>query len=897
VLYGIDNVITGEIQFFSNPEIKKIDTCMNHTRPPLAITIEPIRSAFIDAKKRGVKIRYLTEITNDNIPYCKKLIELVDELRHLDRIKGNFMVSDQEYLAPVVLFEKEKIASQIVYNDVKQLVDQHQYMFDTLWSKAISARQRIREIEEDIISYETKVLEEHEEKIKKFKGYLENSNQLSVCTLANRIQLVYNNFFDIVGKILDRSKNGGHKGIRWLTSITDKDSVNLVKVFLDTGVVIRHINQIPMSFGVSDKEVVGSIANTEGSEMAKTLFSSNDPLYVKHFSYLFEDLWKNGIDARERIKEIEKGGPHIRTRLLEEQDEIIREINHMNNSADKLSICSGFGGMQMSYRYFFDSYKNIVDKYGKEVEKKFDGLRWIINVDKDSIQLVKIFLESGFQIRHIKNMLPINFGVSDKELALRIEKMEGGVDVNQSFLISNEPLYVNHFNSVFEDLWKNGIDAAERIKDIEEGVDLADIEAIRSSARAQDLYLDIIRSAKEEILWIFPTFNAFIRQEKIGAIPLAKEKNVKVRILVPFHKSIEDTIQKLKAEHSTDDGGIDIRYIEQMSKTKATILVVDRRVSLVMELKDDTKSTFHGAIGLSTYSNSKAGVLSYVAIFENLWRQAELYHQVRNSNDRLAAANEQLKIHSRMQREFIDIAAHELRTPIQPILGLTQVISSRVKDREEAELLKVVSRNARRLQQLTEDLLDVTRIESNSLVLNKEQFDINEVIATTINDIHANVGSLSIKNKENIRILYEPPKNKNKNIMVEADKARISQVISNLLNNAVKFIPEEEGGSIAVVLEESKNDVNKEEVIVKIKDSGLGIASEIMPRLFTKFATKSEKGTGLGLFISKSIIEAHGGRIWAENNKDSNEKGATFTFSLPVSKQQQPPPPQPLPPE
>ncbi|MGA7044591.1 MAG: hypothetical protein WBY71_13090, partial [Nitrososphaeraceae archaeon] len=275
---------------------------MNYTRPPLAITIEPIRSAFINAKKRGIKIRYLTEITNDNIPYCKKLIELVDELRHLDGIKGNFMVSDQEYLAPVVLFEKEKIASQIVYSNVKQLVDQHQYTFDTLWSKAISARQRIREIEESIISYETKVLEEHEEKIKKFKGYLENSNQLSVCTLANRIQLVYNNFFDIIGKILDRSKNGGHKGIRWLTSITDKDSVNLVKVFLDAGVVIRHINQIPMSFGASDKEVVGSMANTEGGEMAKTLFVSNEPLYVKHFSCLFEDLWKNGIDARERIK-------------------------------------------------------------------------------------------------------------------------------------------------------------------------------------------------------------------------------------------------------------------------------------------------------------------------------------------------------------------------------------------------------------------------------------------------------------------------------------------------------------------------------------------------------------------------------------------------------------------
>jgi len=458
--------------------------------------------------------------------------------------------------------------------------------------------------------------------MKKFRCYLQDSDQLSVCTQPNRIKFVYNNFFDIIGKILDKSKKEEHKGIRWLTSIMDKDSANLVRIFLDGGVVIRHIDKIPMSFGVSEKEVVGSIATPEGSEMAKTLFVSNEPLYVKHFSSLFEELWKNGIDARERVKEIEEGVLPIRTRLLEMQDEIIKEIRRLNNNAEKLSICSGFGGMQMSYSYFFDSYKNLVDKYGNGEQTEFDRLRWIINVDQHSIKLVKIFLELGFRVRHIKNMPPINFGVSDKELALRIEKMENGVDISQTFLISSEPLYVNHFNSVFDNLWKNGIDAEERIKDIEEGADLVDVEAIRSSARAQDLYINIVKSAKEEILWIFPTINAFIRQYKIGAIPLAKEKNAKIRILVPFQKSIEDMMQKLKGgENSTHDSRFIVRYIEQMSETKATILVVDRKVSLVMELKDDTKSTFYEAIGLSTYSNSKAGVLSYVAIFENLWIQ------------------------------------------------------------------------------------------------------------------------------------------------------------------------------------------------------------------------------------------------------------------------------------
>jgi hypothetical protein len=211
----------------------------------------------------------------------------------------------------------------------------------------------------------------------------------------------------------------------------------------------------------------------------------------------------------------------------------------------------------------------------------------------------------------------------------------------------------------------------DRLKDIEAGVDLADIEVISRSSRAQKLCQDIVKSASKEILWIFPTANAFTRQDKIGAIPLAmqaaKERNVKVKILVPANKSVEEKVQQLKQDCISCL--IDVRYIEQMSETMATILVVDRKHSLVMELKDDSKSTFYDAIGLSTYSNSKAGVLSYVSIFENLWKQSDLYEQ-------LMKAHEQLKTHDRMQKQFIDVAAHELRTPIQPILGLTQIIYS-----------------------------------------------------------------------------------------------------------------------------------------------------------------------------------------------------------------------------
>ncbi|MFZ0895454.1 MAG: hypothetical protein WAZ77_13235, partial [Candidatus Nitrosopolaris sp.] len=505
---------------------------------------------------------------------------IVDELRHLDGIKGNFMLSETEYLAPVILFEKGKIASQIICSNAKEILDQHQYMFDTLWNKAISAQERIREIDEGIVSYETKVLEKDEKKRKRFKGYLEYSNQLSVCTLDNRLRFVYNNFFKVIEKIMEKSKNGEHKGIRWLTSIKDKDSANLAKIFLDFGVILRHINQIPISFGVSDKEVVGSIANTDGTEMAKTLFVSNEPLYVEHFNGLIEELWKNGIDAEDRLREIEEGLAPVKTKILKDENEIINEIRRLNNSASRLSICTAFGGMQMSYKYFFDTYKKIVE---------CEGMRCIVIMDKkDSIDLIKAFLNAGIQVRHVKNMPPMNFGVSDKELAATIEKMEGG-KMSQSFLISNDPLYTIHFNSIFDELWKNGIDAEDRIRDIEVGAEWADVEVIPMSSRARDLYLNLVKNAEKEIIIMFPTTDAFIRQKNMGVIQFseeaARDRNVKVRILMPSHKSNEDIVRHLKENYA---GCIDIRYIEKMSDTKATILVVDRKVSLVMELRDDS---------------------------------------------------------------------------------------------------------------------------------------------------------------------------------------------------------------------------------------------------------------------------------------------------------------------
>jgi signal transduction histidine kinase len=265
-----------------------------------------------------------------------------------------------------------------------------------------------------------------------------------------------------------------------------------------------------------------------------------------------------------------------------------------------------------------------------------------------------------------------------------------------------------------------------------------------------------------------------------------------------------------------------------------------------------------------------AGVTAAVAVlivFLIKWNNT-LNNEVKRRTIELETANEQLKVHDKIQKEFINVAAHELRTPIQPILGLSGVLQSKIKDKELYALIDIIGRNGRRLQRLTEDILDVTRIESHSLRLRKEEFNLNDVIINCINDITTN-RNYDTKGKDDVKILYEP-----RDIFLKADKERLSQVVSNLLSNAFKFTT---NGTISIF-----SDKKDSRVEVMIKDTGTGIDQDLFPRLFTKFASKSYSGTGLGLFITKSIIEAHGGRIWAKNNTD--RKGATFTFSLPINK-------------
>lgn len=552
------------IQFASNAEVK-IDACVDHTRPSLILQIKGIKKAFYDARERGIKLRYITEITADNVSFCKELsTTIVDELRHLDGIKGNFYVSEREYIAPAALHQKDKPSSQIIHSNMREMVEEQQYIFDTLWNKSISAEDRIKEIEHEIEPDYFRIINDNDE--------------------ATNI-------------LIDFAKN-------------------------------------------AQKEIL----------------------------------------------------------LLLPNDKALTRM-------DRLGI--------LNY---------LIDKCNERIKGKEEG--------------------EGEDIIQVKIICPIS-----------------------------------------------------------------------------DINLDIVN-----------------------------------RIL-----------QNTSASNS-------IRIVNG-NNSSSGIIIVDNKKFLKAELREPEAEQFSESIGLSFYSNSKPSVESYKLFFELLW------------NER--TTNEQFKLSDKMQREFINIAAHELRTPAQSVLGYTELVREDALDRqgnlgESIEAIEAIYRNAKRLQRLTNDILDVSRIESQALNLDKEAISVDDLLFRVVEDYkcHIHKDNRNISGKKSALQLSYTTQNSNSELIVEADRDRISQVVSNLINNAIKFTSKK-GGTISVAAEKrngSKND--NQEVVVNIVDTGEGIHHEIIPRLFTKFASKSNSGTGLGLYISKSIIESHGGRIWAENNPDG--KGAIFSFSLPI---------------
>jgi signal transduction histidine kinase len=433
------------------------------------------------------------------------------------------------------------------------------------------------------------------------------------------------------------------------------------------------------------------------------------------------------------------------------------------------------------------------------------------------------------------------------------------------------------------------------------GEDQDVIQIIEEPNKIIQIAYEMIRSAKKEVLIMFSTANAFRRQISIGGPELIKEvtssrRDLEVRILTPADHDVELASIALV----TKLNNVKVRNMEATLQTKVTVVVVDRKFSLAVELRDDSRDDIQEALRSAVYSNTKSAAISYVAIFESLWKQVELIEQVNS-------LCKQLKDQQTDQREFISIAAHELRAPIQPILGLAEVLKSRqeMQMEKQRELLTVIIRNAKRLKELTENILDITRIENKSLELQKEPVNIDEIVIGVFRDALDEPDF-----SRNIRLVYNHDKNikfdsalpsshsdssialestrKGPSFSVKADRSRLTQVMTNLVGNAIKFSNKGDTITVSVSEERGVRDFKMREddsssnkvLLVRVEDTGKGIHPEIMPKLFKKFASKSEKGMGLGLFISKNIVEAHGGEIWADTPK--KEKGAAFSITIPI---------------
>jgi two-component system, OmpR family, sensor histidine kinase VicK len=696
ILRGAEDTTCAVVLFFTNANT--VSACGDSLAPSVAMGVEPIKECYEDLKRRKAKVRWITEITRDNLSYCRELMQYA-EVRHLDGTRGNFGVSDTAYIATATV-NKAQPVPELIYSSVRSVVQQNKYVFDTLWSKAVVAEDRIREVEEGIIRPETRTVKNPKEILGETLGLMRRSIQYSVCSVSDRLLHAYDYSFDSFKEILDLHRDGKHSGIRWVTNIGD-------------------------------------------------------------------------------------------------------------------------------------------------------------NQDGRLFEVIKRFMNLGMEIRHVPIIPPMSFHMSGKEMNLTVESMRGG-SLNASAIFTSEPAFVEQFAAIFEELWNRGIIAVDRIKEIESETKTF-IDIIQDPAEIQRRYQALVASAKKQVLLFLPTTTAYRREEKIGIFESLEEaaaRGADIRILLPTDKEIEEKIQeKIKSKQ-----GFEVRKIKTTipTESRSKIVIIDRSEYLMVELKDNSKETFIEAVGSAIFSNSNSTVLSYVTMFDSLWKQSELY--------------EKLEAHDRMQREFINIAAHELRTPTQSILGYSELLQDDPGE-HSAEMLKSLTRNAYRLQALITDILDVARIEAGTLILERQKVDLTDIITTAISDVE---NQLKVSGKR-IGISYShkqiQPAREKKEIIIDADKDRILQVLSNLLSNALKFTKE---GTIEIITVKEDN-----EVIVKVRDSGSGIDSEIFPRLFEKFASKSEKGTGLGLFLSKNITEAHGGRIWAENNPDGT--GATFAFSLPIA--------------
>ncbi len=665
--------------------------------------------------------------------------------------------------------------------------------------------------------------------------------------------------------IKDIMSRGGK--IRCITDVTP-ENIGYCKILLGLVSELRHLDGLKGGVAINESEYLATNFFQHAQPLSEVIYSSAKEV-VAQGQYIFDTLWKNAIPAVKRIQEIEDGIEPIKTEVIEGAEEIGKKLHQITEESNYLHICSTPKGMALGRDHYFGIENNTNKKFA-------DGsVKWVTSINNQKeIEVVKFFLKDGIKVKHISNIPSINFVISDKYFASTTEKVSGTKTIS-NFLVSNDPVYIDHFSTIFDNTWKSSVDAVDRIRELGEAK-LFKTKMISNPEESLDILNHAYTSARNEILILLPSRNALSRLRNTKDLEKLNElgmKSIIVKILIISSRQINQ-IKKIRQKYPK----IEFRVLEFNFPILNRITIIDTFKTIIIKIKDDSITITKNAMDVTTFIEGGYTALSYKSIFDTLWEQTLTY-------EKLKKVNKELQSHGKLQKEFIDILAHEIRSPIQPIIGLTKYVKNTLKDKEQIELLDSVIASGQKLNTLTKNILEISRIEDNVFTIRKRKFDLNEAISNTIKTFERTLR----ESKSKISFEFTDSRNVH---YINGDKTRIEQVVSNLIHNSIKSIKrsrkKSEGGMISIFIKSKNKNKNgnlhelqkiDEMVEIIVEDNGEGIDPKVKPYLFTKF-TKSLDGNGLGLYVCKKIVELHGGKITLAKGK---KIGARFIITLPSS--------------
>ncbi|MGN6822907.1 MAG: ATP-binding protein, partial [Candidatus Nitrosocosmicus sp.] len=561
---------------------------------------------------------------------------------------------------------------------------------------------------------------------------------------------------------------------------------------------------------------------------------------------------------------------------------------------------------------YYEGYKDILKRGGK--------IRCITEITTENILYCKELLNIVSELRHLDG-LKGGIALTETEyMATTILKEEQPL-TEVIYSSAKEVVFQNQY--IFDTLWNNSIPAVKKIKEIEEGVEIEFVKVIDDPAKSKDSYTINLKKSTRELCLLLPSSFLLLNEKDTRIYEiingLLKDPNVKISVLLYCKTEKKETYF-----FKENNNNLQLRYLQKdesfKSLDKTAIAIMDGKISMILELKEDSKDSFANSIVFSIESNNKIFVASYIAIFESLWKYLDLLDQFKDAENKIKIQKENLqqqidnktrhllKVNSDLKKlnkvyankesalratneklieieykkdEFISMVAHELRTPLVPIKGYTEMLLKSENmgplNKKQEKALETIYRNVKKQESLVEDVLDVYKIDLGKIILSKKTILISELFSNVLND------SKSLIDEKKINIFYEI-KTKNE-IKIYCDGKRIEQVLFNLIKNSVDFVPEKDGQIVLTVEERAQG--KKHNLIFNVKDNGTGIPEEKIGSLFNKFyqidtsPTRRHVGTGLGLAICKGIIEAHGGNVWIDKQYS---KGFSIMFSLPLNK-------------